>query len=126
MKKEIMISVFLILMLSAAFVNIHYLNKLTDNIIALVDKADESAQDENWAAAENNAEAAAELWTGSDTYTHLVLRHSEIEEATDALYGLLEQIYAKESGAVKGAAQAAAARLESLATIEEIRFGSIF
>ncbi len=126
MKKEIIVGCFLILMLAAAFVNIHYLNALTEDVVALVREAEGSAQNEDWAEAEKKAEAAAKLWTGSDTYTHLVLRHPEIESATDALYGLLEKVYAREAGAVKGAAQAARARIESLASIEEIRFGSIF
>jgi predicted RNase H-like HicB family nuclease len=126
MKKEIVVGAFLILMLAAALVNIHFLNKLTGNVVSLVREADSAAQREDWAEAERQAEAAAKLWVESDTYTHLVLRHPEIEAATDALYGLLSEIYAGEQGAVKGAAQAAEARLKSLASIEEIRFGSIF
>ena len=126
MKKEILVGAFLILMLTAALVNIHYLNKLTGDVVAFIQEAESAALEEDWIDAEIKAEAAAKLWTESDSYTHLVLRHPEIESATDALYGLLEKIYSKEPGAVKGAAQAAEARLKSLASIEEIRFGSIF
>ena len=126
MKKEIFVGAFLILMLAAAFVNIHFLNKLTGDIIVLIEQAEEAVLAENWRAAEENAEAAANLWDASDTYTHLVLRHPEIESATDALYGLLEQIYAQQGGAALGKALAAKARIQSLALIEEIRFGSIF
>ncbi len=126
MKKEIIVGIFLILMLTAAFVNIHYLNKLTDDVITYVEAAEKAAEDEDWDKAEHKAEAAVKLWNESNTYTHLVLRHTEIDSATDALYGFLEQIYAQEPGAAKGAALAASARLECLADIEEIRFGSIF
>lgn len=126
MKKEIIIACLLVLLLSLAIVNIHFMNKLTDNITFLVEEAQEYAQAEDWPNAEKKAEEAARLWTHSDTYTHIVLRHSEIEEATDALFSFLEQIYAKEPGASKGAAKAATARLNSISSIEQIKLGSIF
>ncbi len=126
MKKEIITVCFLLLLLAAALVNTHFLGKLTGDVVALIEAAEKSALEDKWDEAEKKAEKAAQLWTGSDTYTHLVLRHNEIEAATDLLYGLLEQIYAKEEGAVRGAAQAVRARLESISSIEKIRFGSIF
>jgi hypothetical protein len=126
MRKEIVTACFLLLLLAAAFVNTHFLNKLTGDVVALVEAAEKSALEDKWDEAEKKAEKASELWTGSDTYTHLVLRHNEIEAATDLLYGFLEQVYAKEEGAVKGAAQAAVARLESISSIEKVRFGSVF
>lgn len=126
MKKEIIISCFLILMLTAALINIKYLNNLTDDVNRLINEASTYAQSEDWVQAEKAAEAAAALWSDSDSYTHVVLRHSEIESATDSIYGLLEQIYARQAGATRGAAQAAIARLESLSAIEQIKLGSIF
>jgi hypothetical protein len=126
MKKEIITAGFLLLLLAAAFVNTYFLDKLTGDVVSQIETAEKSAREGSWDEAEKKAEKAAELWTGSDTYTHLVLRHNESEAATDSLYSLLEQIYAREDGAVKGAAQAAKARLESISSIEKIRFGSIF
>lgn len=126
MKKELIIGCFLVVMLAAAFINIHYLNSLTDDLVSLIEQAEESVHKSDWDTAEKKAKKAEELWLESDTYTHLVLRHSEIEAATDALYGFLEQIYAREEGALKGAARAACSRLHSIANIEKIRLGSIF
>lgn len=126
MKKEIIIACFLVLLLSLAVVNIHFMNKLTGNVTALIEEAQGYARAEDWTRAEKKAEEAAFLWTNSDTYTHLVLRHPEVEAATDAIYGFLQEIYAKEPGAAEGAAKAASARLNSISSIEQIKFGSIF
>jgi TRAP-type C4-dicarboxylate transport system substrate-binding protein len=126
MKKEIITGCFLIAMLATALVNIHFLNKLTDNVTQLIEEAEKSAEQGEWERAATKAEEAADLWSGSDTYTHLVLRHPEVEAATDAIYGFMEQVYAGEEGAAKGAALAAISRLESISSIEQISFGSIF
>ncbi len=126
MKKEIIIGCFLVALLAAAFVNIHFLNKLTDNVTSLIEESETSALAGHWPEAERKAEEAADLWNSSETYTHLVLRHPETESATDAIYNLLAQVYAKEPGAMRGAAQAAIARLKSISSIEQIKLGSIF
>jgi hypothetical protein len=126
MKKEILVACFLVLMLAAAVINIHYMTKLTDSVTDLIEESEKYAKDEDWSNAEKKAEEAADLWTNSDTYTHLILRHPEIESATDAIYNFLAQIYAKESGAAEGAEKAAVARLKSISSIEQIKFGSIF
>ncbi len=126
MKKEIIIGCFLIAMLTTALVNTHFLTQLTDSVTRLIEEAEKSAEQGDWEHAAKKAEEAAALWSGSDTYTHLVLRHPEVEAATDAIYGFMEQVYAREEGAAKGAAQAASARLDSISSIERIKLGSIF
>jgi TRAP-type C4-dicarboxylate transport system substrate-binding protein len=126
MKKEVLVSIFLVLLLTASLFNIHYLNKLSNDISARINAAVSSAEAENWTEAEKKTEEAIRMWKDSDTYTHLVLRHSEVESATDALYNMAEQVYAQDAGAVRGAGQAASSRLTSIASIERIRLGSIF
>ena len=126
MLKEIIVGCLLVLLLTASFVNIHFLTGLTDRVTALIEESERRAGAGDWGAAEKKAEEAIALWTGSDTYTHLVLRHPETEDATDALYDYLEQVYAREDGAAKGAAASAAVRLKSISSIEKIRFGSVF
>ncbi len=126
MKKEVMIGCFLMILLAAALVNIHYLNELTDNVTQLIEESVKSAERGDWQQSVTKGEEAAKLWTESDTYTHLVLRHPEVEAVTDSIYGYMEQIYAREEGAAKGAARAAISRLTSISSIEKIKLGSIF
>ncbi len=126
MKKEFVIGCFLVLMLTGALINNHFLVKLTEHVTEKITITETYARQEDWVRAERSAEEATALWTGSDTYTHLVLRHTEIDAATDLLYALLEQVYVREAGAVKAAAQAASARMTSISSIEQIRLGSIF
>jgi hypothetical protein len=126
MLKEIIIGCFLALMLAAALVNIHFLTRLTDNVARMIEESERSAEKHDWDTAAQKAEEAVRFWSDSDTYTHLVLRHPETEDATDALYAYLQQVYAKEDGAVKGAAEAAITRMKSISSIEQVKLGSIF
>lgn len=126
MKKEMIIGCFLIVLLAAALINIHFLNSLTDTVTQLIEESEKSAEQRDWEKAEKKAEDAANLWSNSETYTHLVLRHSEVESATDAIYAYMQQVYAKEGGSAKGAARAAISRMKSISSIEQIKFGSIF
>jgi len=126
MKKELFAGALLLTMLIASIVNIWYLNKLTENLIDIVETAEEEALSGNWDKAEENAEEAARIWDKNDPYTHIVLRHFEIDSATDAIYQLLNEIYSKNEGGVRGETKALTAQLDSLASIEEIKFGSIF
>ncbi|NLA86329.1 MAG: DUF4363 family protein [Clostridiales bacterium] len=126
MKKEIIVGCFLILMLIVSFVNIHFLNKLTDNVIQFIEESEKGAEQNDWDIAVKKGEAAAKLWSDSETYIHLVLRHAEIETTTDAIFGYMAQIYAREEGNASGAAQAAISRLKSISAIEKVKLGSVF
>lgn len=124
--KEIFVSCFLVALLTVAIVNIHFLNKLTDRVVGLIEESRAYAERSDWENAEKKAEEASKLWSDSDTYTHLVLRHPETEDAADAIFAFVQEVYAKEEGAVKGAARAAIARMKSISSIEQIKLGSIF
>lgn len=126
MKKEIFAGALLLAILITSVININCLNKLTDNLISLVETAEEEALSGDWEAAAAGAEKAARIWAESDSYTHVVLRHHEIDGATNAIYELLKEIYSQNEGGVRGASKALIAHLDSMRSMEEIKFGSIF
>lgn len=126
MKKEYFAGALLAAIIIAAFINIHYMSRLVSEIITYIDSAVESVEAEDWSGATEKAERAAELWRKSDSYTHIVLRHGEINSATDALYNLLSNLYAENTGEALGAAQMAVEFFRSIVTIEQVRFGSVF
>jgi len=126
MKKELAALFVLVLVFAVSLVNIHFLNRLTGNIVSLVEQADTFIREENWERARDRAEKALKRWENSDAYTHIVLRHSEIESASVALGDLIKEIYAENAGAARGAARSAVARMRSIASVERLRFNNIF
>ena len=126
MKKEIAAALILVLLFIGTLINIQVVDRLTGDILSLLEQAEQAAQDQDMDAAIENAQAAADLWNGADAYTHVFIRHSEIDSTTDAFYELLIQLDSGEAGGAKGAFQLLRAHLTSISGMEQVSFGSIF
>ena len=126
MKKELFAVVILVLMILASIYNYRHLERITNDVLALVDRSLEQAETGNWDEARRLAEEAARLWTSYDGSTHIFLRHSEITDAEGVLYNYLQQVYDENTRTAKAARDAARARLEHLVQVEKLRPGSIF
>ena len=62
----------------------------------------------------------------ADSYTHIFIRHPEIDSTTDAFYELLDSVSAGDIKTTQGAFEKVEAHLASIAGMEHITIGSIF
>lgn len=126
MKKEIAAAIILIALFAGVMVNI----KVSGNIILSLEDdvtaAYESARNGDFDRAKPQLDAAIEHWMSLDGYTHIFMRHSEINSTTEAYFQLKSDIYAEDIGATEGSYSLLMADLDSLMTMEQISFGSIF
>ena len=126
MKKEIAAAVILALVFIGVLVNI----KVAGNIILSLEEdvtaAYESAEKGDFDRAKPQLDAAIEHWMSLDGYTHIFIRHSEINSTTEAFFQLKSDIYAEDMGAVEGSYGLLISTLDSLMTMEQLSFGSIF
>lgn len=126
MKKEIAAAIILIVLFAGVMVNI----KVSGNIILSLEDdvtaAYESARNGDFDRAKPQLDAAIEHWMSLDGYTHIFMRHSEINSTTEAYFQLKSDIYAEDIGAAEGSYSLLMADLDSLMTMEQISFGSIF
>lgn len=126
MKKEAFAAILLVLILALSLLNSKKLDSLTNQLTQIVENCNSAASNENWPQAQKGIEEAISTWKKNDSYTHIVLRHSEIDSMADDLYELKEHIYAHDAGAVYGISGLVAAHLQSISSMEKIRLGSIF
>ncbi|MDR1589533.1 MAG: DUF4363 family protein [Oscillospiraceae bacterium] len=126
MIKEFLAAALLAALFIGAVANIRALDSLRVSIVLMIDEAEHAAGADDPDAAARAAEDAARLWENSDAYTHIVLRHSVIEDVSDKLGELAKAAYAGNSGEVIGAAKNARSRMESVVEIERVKMGSIF
>ncbi len=126
MKKEIVFGIILICIFALTFANIFVLEKMALELSALVDESMRSAESGDWEKAEKKAEEAERLWDKADPYTHIFVRHSEIDTTTDALYDFLKSLYRRDAGGARGAHKALSAHISSIVSMEKITLGSIF
>ena len=126
MKKEIAAAVILALVFIGVLVNI----KVAGNIILSLEEdvtaAYQSAEKGDFDRAKPQLDAAVEHWMSLDGYTHIFIRHSEINSTTEAYFQLKSDIYAEDMGAVEGSYGLLMATLDSLMTMEQLSLGSIF
>lgn len=124
--KEIAAAVLLSVMILAAAVNVACINRLCGEISELVSKAADAARINDWDSAERFSDSAMTLWERKDSYTHVVLRHSEIDTLSDALFDYYAAICEKNGGQSTAAAKKVQYHIESISGMEMPSFGSVF
>lgn len=126
MKKEIFSICLLFSLLAATLLNIRGVRLVTDELREYVTVCTEHINNEDWLQAERYAQLAKKLWNEKDTYTHMVLRHSEIDTVSDALYDFTGDVYEHNAEASRAGAEKIIYHLDSIYEMERVRFGSIF
>ncbi len=125
MKKEIAAAVLLLLLLAGVLINIRVNESIVSSLMQEVDAAYESLEGGDTAAASEQLDRAIGHWLSLDGYTHIFIRHSEINSTTDAFYGFRSDI-CDGADAARGSYGLLKETLRSLMTMEQISLGSVF
>ena len=126
MKREIAAYILLLALFAGSLFNIHAMDKIIGDLRTQVDASYSSAQEGDFYKAKSQLEGAAEKWADLDGYTHIFIRHTEIDSATDAFFDMLSDVSDENSKSLDGSYRKLDAHLESLMTMEHISIGSIF
>lgn len=126
MKKELFAALLLALLFAGTLVNIKVNDSLMQKLDAEVKSAYEYAADGSWDEAERRLSEASSHWLSLDGYTHVFIRHSEIDATTQAFFSMMSDVCAKDQGALEGSYAMLHAQLRSLIGMEHISIGSIF
>lgn len=125
MKKMYAGIIILALLLGGSLFNVKYLERQIGGLMDTVGRSQQYLRDGDEDAAAQELQKAIDDWLSMDGYTHIFIRHSEIDGATDAFYELKSELLSGDEG-VDGAYGKIQAHLMSLITIEQPSFGSIF
>ncbi len=125
MKKEWFALLLLIAIIFGAAMNLRFLRSFTEKLELDVADAADAGDRKDWASAEMIASAAMECWTRADKYTHVFIRHGEIDAVTDGFCSLLGAIRSQDHGSLYSAQIALRSRLLGLYEMERLKPGSI-
>ena len=125
MKKEIISALLLLLIFSGVLVNIRINERIVSSLINEVDMSYENLKNGNEDKAMQQLDTAIEHWLNLDGYTHIFIRHSEINSTTDAFYGFRSDVGGGDADAANGSYGLLKETLLSLMTMEQISLGSI-
>ena len=126
MKKELFAAALLVLILALALWNTREIGDLCGEIAELVERSADEASRENWPESQRLFEDALALWQSRESYTGIVLRHTDIETLTDDFYELSEHLRTRDAPAALSAASLVREHLRGIAEIESFALGSIF
>ena len=125
MKRELAAGLLLLALIGGAIYNIFYVGKLARDISGDLYASQEALTAGNGERAEKYAERALQKWLGAEQYTHIFVRHSEIDATADAFYDLLQSLSGGEYDGIDKAYSKLLYHLSSIATMEQISLGSI-
>lgn len=125
MKKEIIALLLLALLFTGSLYNIRVIEKMVNTLESGVEASFSAAEIGDFDTAHKLIDEASTDWLSRDAYTHIFIRHSEINSTTDAFFGYISDISAEDIGSAEGSYGLLMAQLDSLKTMEEISFGSI-
>jgi cobalamin biosynthesis Mg chelatase CobN len=125
-KKEIAVSAVFALLIFLAVMNVRFIGKLTSEIKSMTEETMTLAQRGEWDRAEKLAREAAELWEKSDARTHLVLRHTAIENADIVLNAHIGFMSSRNQKEAQGSARSVRSVINGIRELECFRLGSIF
>ena len=124
MKKEIIALLLLVLLFAASLFNIWYFDRLCLDIAGEVKASAVALERGEPEAAQEHLNIALHTWLDADSYTHIFIRHPEIDSTADAFYEL-GQALEENSESCRAAYDKLLYHLESIRTMEHLRFGSI-
>lgn len=126
MKKEVAAAALLLLLFAGVIINIRVNESIVSSLISEVDASYENFMCGDTDAAHMQLDSAIEHWLTLDGYTHIFIRHSEINSTTAAFFGFRSDLEAGEEAAAEGSYRLLKETLLSLMTMEQISLGSIF
>lgn len=126
MKKEITATALLAVLFIGVLVNIRVSERLAHELTDEVSSAYESLKKGDTALAKQQTDAAIEHWLSLDGYTHIFIRHSEINSTTEAFFQFKSDVCSGDADAADGSYGLLKETLGSLMTMEQVSIGSIF
>ena len=126
MKKEIVALALLLLILAGNVWNQRRLDSLTAELNDLVEEAYASAQEGDRSRAEASAAEAERQWLQADRYTHIFIRHTDIDALAADFCDYLAALTAGDEAEAFSAYLRLRTGLHSLRDMEKLSVGSIF
>ena len=126
MKKEIVALALLLLIAAGNIWNHRRLDRLITELNALTAEAFAASQEQNWPAAETAARRAEDQWAAANGYTHIFIRHTDIDALTEAFCDYRGALSGRDEGDILAGYLRLSAGLRSLLDMEKLSAGSIF
>lgn len=125
MRREYTAMIILALLMLGAWLNLRHMDSLTERIEAKLELSQKAAEQGSMDISEKALLDALDMWLGADGYTHIFIRHSEIDAISDSFYDLYDALLSGETDALAPAYEKLIYHLESVNDIEHLSLRSL-
>lgn len=125
MRREYTAMIILTLLMLGAWLNLRHMDSLTERIEAKLELSQKAAEQGSMDISEKALLDALDMWLGADGYTHIFIRHSEIDAISDSFYELYDALRSGETDALAPAYEKVIYHLESVNDIEHLSLRSL-
>ena len=124
MKREFVAVFIVVAILTLSLINIRYIETKTQALSSDIETAEKLFLKGDNDGATARIEDSLSIWLDWDSYSHIMLRHSEIDIITDAYFELLSALEAEE-GVTEAAFERLSEQLRSILIKERVTLGSV-
>ena len=126
MKKEFFASLTILSLLLISIAGYIHLTKLTNSITEHTNKAMGAVSQANFELARTELNAALLLWNDDEQYTHIFIRHSEVDTVSDAFYEALGNVCSNQKEEAQISILKLMYHVNSVQSMERITLRSVF
>ncbi len=125
MRREYTAMIILAILMLGAWLNLRHMDSLTERIEAKLELSQKAAEQGSMDISEKALLDALDMWLSADGYTHIFIRHSEIDAISDSFYELYDALLSGETDALAPAYEKLIYHLESVNDIEHLSLRSL-
>jgi hypothetical protein len=126
MKKEICAIITLIALCLGAIGNVIHLNTLMAQITNHINYSLKYCCLEDYQAVHTEISKAISVWTNAENYTHVFIRHTEIDKMNDMFFDILSAVKNKERYESEYLLLKLQHHADTIKSMEQLSLGSIF
>ena len=125
MKKEIAAVCILVFIFAASLVNVRIFGGVAASLTEEIGAVRLAAERGDWDEAETKLLACTDHWNSLHGYTHIFIRHPEIDSTSDAFYELRQALAEQNAEGYPSALEKLCYHLHSIDEMEHVRPGSV-
>ena len=125
MKKEIAAVCILVFIFAGSLINVRVFRGITASLASGIDSAQLCAQNGRWGEAEERLSACIRRWNSLHGYTHIFIRHTEIDKLSDALEEYLGALLSRDISDAESRYLFLRKQLDSVSEMERVNLGTV-
>ena len=126
MKKELFAFLTILLLIAGSIGNLTHLNNTVNQISNHLDYCTQYCSQDDYASANTEILKAMQVWENTEHYTHVFIRHSEIDAISDLFHDVQSAIQSQEKYEAKCMLSKLQHHADSLVNMEKVTLGTIF